>query len=67
MRALVQQAAEKGMAVLLITSELDELAGLADRLIYMVDGRLVASEATAHGEEEIRTVLQQLAITHEAA
>ncbi|WP_284277496.1 hypothetical protein [Mesorhizobium huakuii] len=55
------------MAVLLITSELDELAGLADRLIYMVDGRLVASEATAHGEEEIRTVLQQLAITHEAA
>lgn len=55
------------MAVLLITSELDELAGLADRLIYMVDGRLVPGEATPRGEEEIRTVLQQLATIHEAA
>ncbi|AMX99599.1 sugar ABC transporter ATP-binding protein [Mesorhizobium ciceri] len=67
MRTLVLRAAEKGMAVLLITSELDELAGLADRLIYMVDGRLVPGEATPRGEEEIRTVLQQLATIHEAA
>ncbi|MEP6565987.1 MAG: ATP-binding cassette domain-containing protein, partial [Mesorhizobium sp.] len=67
MRALVLRAAEKGMAVLLITSELDELAGLADRLIYMVDGRLVPGEATPRGEEEIRTVLQQLANSPEVA
>lgn len=67
MRALVLRAAEKGMAVLLITSELDELAGLADRLIYMVDGRLVPGETTPRGEEEIRTVLQQLANSPEAA
>jgi ABC-type sugar transport system ATPase subunit len=67
MRALVLRAADEGMAVLLITSELDELAGLADRLLYMVEGRLLPQHTAVRGEEDIRTLLQQLAIQHEAA
>jgi ribose transport system ATP-binding protein/rhamnose transport system ATP-binding protein len=43
------------------------LAGLADRLLYMVEGRLLPQHTTVHGEEDIRTLLQQLAIQHEAA
>ena len=67
MRALVVKAAERGMAVVLVTSELDELAGLADRLLYMVDGRLAPGDATPLNEEAIRTVLQNLVIPREAA
>jgi ABC-type sugar transport system ATPase subunit len=66
MRALVREAANRGLAVILVTSELDELAGLADRILFMADGRLVEGADSARGEEAIRTHLQHLT-TLEAA
>jgi len=67
MRDLILRAADRGLAVLLVTSELDELAGLADRLLYLVDGQLIPVDATPRGEEEIRTVLQSLTASREVA
>lgn len=66
MRALVQEAAGQGLAVLLVTSELDELAELSDRILFMVGGRLAEGAKCARGEEAIRTHLQHLT-TMEAA
>lgn len=66
MRALVREAAGRGLAVILVTSELDELADLADRILFMADGRLVAAADRTRGEEAIRTHLQHLT-TLEAA
>lgn len=65
MRSLVRKAAAEGLAVLLITSELDELAELSDRLLFMVDGHLVERRTDAHTETEIRNVLQTLIVTME--
>ena len=60
MRALVREAAGRGLAVLLVSSELDELADLADRLVVVGDGRIVGRLDSARGEEEIRTLLQEM-------
>ena len=60
MRKLVRQAADSGLAVLLITSELDELAELSDRVAYMAGGRLIERSDPVRGEEDIRHVLQDL-------
>ncbi len=60
MRALVRRAAARGLAVLLVTSELDELADLSDRILFVADGRLIEGPAGLHGEETIRTHLQHL-------
>ena len=67
MRGLVREAAERGLAVLLVTSELDELAELADRLLFLIDGRLVPVDAAPRGEDEIRTTLQELKAARVAA
>jgi ABC-type sugar transport system ATPase subunit len=66
MRALVRQAAARGLAVILVTSELDELAALSDRILFVADGRLVEGPGGLRSEEAIRTHLQQLT-TLEAA
>lgn len=65
MRDLVRKAAADGLAVLLITSELDELADLSDRLLFMVDGQLLQRKSDAHSEEEIRQTLQSLTVSLE--
>ena len=39
---LVKRLAEQGLAVILISSELPEIMGLADRVIVMQEGRVVA-------------------------
>lgn len=48
--ALIGELAEKGMAILVISSELPEILGISDRILVMHEGRLVAelqrSEAT---------------------
>lgn len=59
MRQLIRKAAADGLAILLITSELDELSELSDRILYMVDGRLAAIDQTPRPESEIRQILQQ--------
>jgi ABC-type sugar transport system ATPase subunit len=66
MRALVRQAAGRGLAVVLVTSELDELADLADRILFVADGRVVEGPGGLRSEEAIRTHLQHLT-TLEAA
>jgi ribose transport system ATP-binding protein len=48
--ALISELAAKGMAILVISSELPEILGISDRILVMHEGRLVAeldrSEAT---------------------
>lgn len=41
---LIREQAREGKAVLLITSEIDEMVDLADRVIVLRGGRIVAEE-----------------------
>ncbi|MCF8527106.1 MAG: ABC transporter ATP-binding protein [Candidatus Nanopelagicales bacterium] len=43
----IVDARDRGAAVLLVSAELDEVLGLADRVVVMYDGRLVAEMASA--------------------
>jgi len=53
---LMRQLAETGAAVLMISSELPEILGMADRILVMHEGRLVAEfEGARATEEEILT------------
>ena len=47
---LIQRLAEEGLAVLMISSELEEVMGLADRILVMHQGRL-AAELPGHADE----------------
>ena len=58
MRLIVRDAASKGMGVLLIASEMEELSRLADRIVTMVDGSLGRSLAGGADEAELRAALQ---------
>jgi L-arabinose transport system ATP-binding protein len=49
---LINELTRAGMAVLLISSELPELIGLADRIAVMREGRIVGEVDRAHAEEE---------------
>ncbi len=50
----MQDLAEKGMGVLMISSEMPELLGIADRILVMFQGRLCAEfDPKVAGEEEI--------------
>jgi simple sugar transport system ATP-binding protein len=40
------EAADRGVAVLLISEDLDEILALADRVVVMFDGRLVEAPGT---------------------
>ncbi|MGQ7297188.1 sugar ABC transporter ATP-binding protein [Quadrisphaera sp. KR29] len=46
--ALVRSLADRGVAVVLVSSEIPEVLGLADRVLVLADGRVVA---TARAEE----------------
>ena len=50
-RLIVGLAAE-GMALLVISSEMPELLGLADRLLVMAEGRIAADLPRAEATEE---------------
>jgi ribose transport system ATP-binding protein len=39
---LIRQAVDEGCSVLLVTSDFEELAGLADRVVVLVNGRITA-------------------------
>jgi simple sugar transport system ATP-binding protein len=43
----IVEARDRGAAVLLVSAELDEVLGLADRVVVMYDGQLVAEMASA--------------------
>ncbi|CAM3201273.1 sugar ABC transporter ATP-binding protein [Stackebrandtia soli] len=50
---LIRDIAATGVAIVLITSELPELLGLADRLVVMRDGRVAANMSSDSTEEEV--------------
>ncbi|AMV47647.1 sugar ABC transporter ATP-binding protein [Paraburkholderia caribensis] len=56
---LIDEIARSGKAVLLISSEMPELLGMADRIVALRDG-VVTGEASAHGATE-ESVLQMIA------
>jgi rhamnose transport system ATP-binding protein len=49
---LMSELAAQGLAVLMISSELPEVLGMADRVLVMREGRLVADIARAEADEE---------------
>ncbi len=53
---LIDGLARRGMAVILVTSELPELLGLADRILVMREGRLVGELPGDAREEEVIAV-----------
>jgi ABC-type sugar transport system ATPase subunit len=50
---LVRKLANEGIAILYLTSEIREARALADRMIIMSDGRIVASAGPETSEDEI--------------
>lgn len=49
---LLSEEAAKGMAVLMVSSDLPEVLGMADRILVMREGRLVAQIARADASQE---------------
>jgi ribose transport system ATP-binding protein len=49
---LVADLAERGVAIVLVSSELEELLGLSDRCVVLADGRIVDEFPSAEGSEE---------------
>jgi rhamnose transport system ATP-binding protein len=63
---LMSELAGQGLAVLMISSELPEVLGMADRVLVMREGRLVAELSRAEADEE--TVVRAATVaTQEAA
>jgi D-xylose transport system ATP-binding protein len=50
---LIAELCARGVAVVLVTSELPELIGLSDRIVMMVEGRIGGSFARGASEEEL--------------
>ncbi|GGE06107.1 hypothetical protein GCM10011390_26520 [Aureimonas endophytica] len=50
--AMIAELAERGMAILLISSELPELIGMCDRILVLREGRLTASFASGSVDQE---------------
>jgi len=59
MRLIVREAAAKGMGVLLIASEMEELSRVADRIVTIVDGVLGQTLPGGASEAELRAALQE--------
>jgi ABC-type sugar transport system ATPase subunit len=51
--AIIAELAQRGSAVVVVSSELPELLGICDRILVMRDGRIVADLPTADSSEEI--------------
>ena len=51
-RALIVQAAERGVGVLLLSEDLDEILSLSDRIAVIYEGRLVATVDRADADVE---------------
>ncbi len=59
---LIDELAASGMAVLLISSELPEVLGLADRILVMQNGRITGEVAATHATE--RAIMELAMIDH---
>jgi len=60
---LIREVADRGVAVLVISSDNEELPGLCDRVLVMVEGRLAGE---ARGTDITKERLLQLSYRHEA-
>jgi ABC-type sugar transport system ATPase subunit len=49
---MMSELAQKGMAIIMISSELPEIMGMSDRIIVMRDGHLVAEFSRAEATQE---------------
>jgi ABC-type sugar transport system ATPase subunit len=58
MRDLVRAVAAEGVGVLLVSSELEELMDLSDRILVMAQGRITRSLDRIDDETELRALLQ---------
>ena len=58
MRAIIRKAADAGVAVLLISSELDELTAASDRILTLVDGHITRELSGVREEAVLRATLQ---------
>jgi ABC-type sugar transport system ATPase subunit len=63
---LVVELAEKGVALLIVASELEELIGLCDRCLVVADGRIVDKFGRREGGEDrvLRSVAAAQAERH---
>ena len=59
MRALMRRTASQGVGVLLISSELEELATTADRILLMINGRITREVEPGLDETGLRALLQE--------
>lgn len=58
--ALVRALADRGVAVVVVSSEIPEVLGLADRVLVLADGRVMADEpATALDEHRVLDLVMQ--------
>jgi ribose transport system ATP-binding protein len=66
---LVVELAEKGVALLIVASELEELIGLCDRCLVVADGRIVDEFARGEGGEDrvLRSITAAQAHSHAMA
>lgn len=64
--AVIDQLANEGMAVLVISSELPEVIGISDRVLVMQGGRIVGELDHEHSTEEaiLKLALPQTEIDH---
>jgi ABC-type sugar transport system ATPase subunit len=58
MRELIKQLAAQDVGVLLISSELEELMELADRILVMAEGRITRGLERVNDEASLRALLQ---------
>ena len=58
MRGLIKQMASEGVGVLLISSELEELIELCDRILAIAEGRITRSLEKIDDEASLRALLQ---------
>ncbi len=63
---LMSELAGQGLAVLMISSELPEVLGMADRVLVMHEGRLAAEISREEADEE-RVIRAATGAGHEAA
>jgi ribose transport system ATP-binding protein len=63
--ALVRDLADRGVAVVVVSSEIPEVLGLADRVLVIAEGRVLAEEpAAALDEHRVLDLVMQGTTTH---
>ena len=62
---LIRTLADDGLAVVVVSSDIDEVLGLSDRVLVVADGRVV--DAAAADSLDAHAVLDRILATHEAA